>query len=113
VERTVFGVPSAIFPKSAISNQQSEMNHVITFHPNGHATTLYTDRIDLRQLGQLNVKRASSVEFNNATGEWEVRWLPSVNPEAGRYVPIPKEPPVFTHKSREECLRWEHEQMNQ
>jgi hypothetical protein len=77
--------------------------HKITFHPNGTASTLYTEALPLRELGELKIERASSIEFNNATQEWEAL----IYPVSGiRY-------PVFSHPSRQACLRWEHEQLNQ
>lgn len=77
-------------------------SHTITFHPTGEATTVWTDKLPLRELGTLSVRRASRIEFNAATQEWEVRW-----------THMPCVLPVFSHPSREECLRWEHEQLNQ
>ena len=45
---------------------------VITFAPNGSARCLYSELIDLHQIGQLNVARASNVEFSAAKQRWEV-----------------------------------------
>jgi hypothetical protein len=80
------------------------MQHTITFHPNGRATTLYTDKLPLRELGQLSVQRASLIEFNDSTQEWEVFFLPIPHSK----IRIPN----FSHPSREACLAWEHDQLN-
>jgi hypothetical protein len=79
------------------------MDHILTFHSNGTATTLYTDKLPLRELGTLAVQRASKIEFNNSTQEWEVRFT----------FGEPPAEPAFSHPSREECLKWEREQLNQ
>jgi hypothetical protein len=44
------------------------------------------------------MQRASTVEFNEATQLWEVRVPRSLGPKT--YV-------LFSHKSRETCLKWE------
>ena len=68
----------------------------ITFNPDGSASALYTDAFPLRALGTLTVRRASWIDFNEHTQQWEVRLSPHADD------------PVFTHPSREECIRWEH-----
>jgi len=40
---------------------------------NGNVHSLYTDLIDLSQLGKMKVSRASNVEFDNDTQTWSVK----------------------------------------
>lgn len=72
---------------------------VIRFNPDGSAKCLWTDRIDLTQIGNLKVRRASRIEFDNASGLWEV-WI------QGQAIAI------FRATSRQACLDFEHETMN-
>ena len=74
--------------------------HVITFAPDGTARSLWTEALPLRELGQLEIQRASTVEFNAATQQWEARL--TSNPEAA----------AFSHPSRETCLQWERNSIN-
>ena len=59
---------------------------------------IYTETIDLQQIGVLDVSRASEIEFNPDTQQWEVFDYTGVR--------------VFTDPSRETCLRWEREYFN-
>jgi hypothetical protein len=72
-------------------------NHVITFAQDGTAHCLWTDAVPLRQLGLLNVERASTIEFNSSEQMWEVRLTSNPGVVA------------FSHSSREACLQWEKE----
>ena len=72
---------------------------VIHFQPDGTGAGLYTELIDLREIGVLDVSRASNVEFNIEFQQWEVF-------DFTGHV-------VFTHPSREECLRWERIHFNE
>ena len=75
------------------------MNHLLTFKPDGTATTLWTEAIALPSLGRLTIRRASTVEFNTATQKWEVR--------------LPRRRDVlFAHTSRSKCLQWEQRYFN-
>ena len=65
----------------------------LSFRPDGSAFGLYTEAIDLRSIGKLNVKRASRIEFDNANQVWCVSDL------QGRRL--------FSSPSRGECLHWE------
>jgi hypothetical protein len=69
----------------------------ITFNPNGTASCLYTELIDLHSLGSLEVTRASQIEFNNDTQQWEVKDL------TGQVL--------FSHAQRKECIEWEHQNL--
>lgn len=66
----------------------------LTFNPDGTCECIYTENIDLRQLGILTISRASDIVFSRSRQEWDV------------YV---KGELLFSHASREECLRWERE----
>jgi hypothetical protein len=67
----------------------------LLFLPDGTAQGLYTEAIDLSALGRLTVRRASSIEFDNATQAWWVRL-----PKLGR---------VYCSPSRATCLEWEQQ----
>lgn len=75
------------------------MNAIFTFHETGNCTTLWTEQIPLEELGQLEISRASTIEFNSDKQEWEVRFSNS------RDV-------VFSNKSRAACIAWEIETLN-
>jgi hypothetical protein len=70
----------------------------LTFDTHGQVRGLYTEALDLRTLGPLQMRRASDIEFNAATQEWEVRG-------------IDDNQLLFTHASRESCLRWERDNL--
>jgi hypothetical protein len=72
--------------------------NTITFTPDGIGHGLYTEVIDLAAVGSLAIERATNVEFNHATQEWEVR--------------DPSGQLLHAHDSREVCLAWEHERFN-
>ena len=77
------------------------MQHLFVLDPeSGHLSGLYQETIPLRQLGHVEMQRASTVEFNSRTQRWEVR--------------LASEPErvAFSHPSRETCLTWEHEHFN-
>ena len=69
----------------------------ITFSPNATASCLHTDAIPLQSLGYCRTRRASWIDFNENTQEWEVRFAPhSLTCE-------------YSHPSRQSCLDWELE----
>ena len=71
----------------------------ISFTPDGIGRGFYTEEIDLTAVGPLSVERATSVEFNQAAQQWEVRDL------SGQLL--------HDHPSRAECLAWEQQHFNQ
>ena len=71
---------------------------IITFPLSGRAKALYTEDINLRSLGALHIERATQIEFNNATQQWDV-----LNLDAK---------PLFSSVSREDCLDWEQLEYN-
>lgn len=71
---------------------------VLKFDPAGNGHGLFTEAIDLSSLGILEVVRASSIEFNNSTQQWEVK------DAAGELH--------FSHPSRQACLDWERQYFN-
>ena len=72
---------------------------VIHFQPDGTGCGLYTELIDLREIGTLDVSRASNIEFNTEFQQWDVFDF------TGRVV--------FTDPSRAACLRWERIHFNE
>jgi hypothetical protein len=65
--------------------------------PDGNINGLYSDEIDLYELGQVhNVRRASNVEFNETKQVWQV--IKSLTNKV-----------VFEHKSRTRAIEWEIE----
>ena len=74
------------------------MNPVLTFEPDGVVRCLHTDAIPLQTLGTLEVQRATSIEFNASTQQWEVK-------DAAGAI-------LFTKPSRSRCLAWEVEHFN-
>ena len=68
---------------------------VILFDSAGAAHCLYSELLDLRRLGRLQVRRATRIEFNADTQLWDVL------PAEGVSVAL------FSAPTRSECLAWE------
>ena len=73
--------------------------HVLTFTASGEGHGLYTEAIALGSIGRLTLRRATTIEFNETSQQWEVH-------DAGGVL-------LHTHPSREVCLAWEHRHFNQ
>ena len=71
--------------------------HTISFTPDGTAYCLWTEALQLHELGHLEITRASTIEFNNADQKWGVKDL------KGRVL--------FFSRSRAACLEWEQENL--
>ncbi len=74
------------------------MNAVLTFKPDGIVVGLYTEAIPLHSIGALKVNRLTEIEFNDSTQQWEAR---------DRIGDV-----LFSHRSRQRCLDWEHREFN-
>lgn len=70
---------------------------VLTFDPSGQGSCLYTELIDLQQIGSLHVTRASTIEFNEEEQVWEVRAEGEL---------------LVSNRSRSVCLAWEQQHFN-
>ncbi len=70
---------------------------VITFNEAGAGSCLYTELIDLQQIGRLEVTRATTIEYNNKSQFWEVKNL--------------KGTVLYFSRSRTACLAWEHQEL--
>ena len=70
------------------------MSQTLRFNPGGHIDCLYTEAVDLRALGRLQVVRATDIRFNDQEQLWKVH-----DANIGSVI--------FSHESRNECLRWE------
>lgn len=57
---------------------------IFEFNPNGTAKMIYTEEIDLNELGELNISRASHVE-PTASGKWTANMAPVGGPVLGPY----------------------------
>ena len=73
--------------------------HEIHFFDDGRCSCLHTDLFPLQSLGTITTRRASSVEFNEASQEWEVRFA-----ETPEIV-------SFSDPSRDACLEWERAEL--
>lgn len=71
--------------------------HIITFQLDGTARCLWTDAVPLQALGRLEVRRASTIEFDEATQQWQVR---------DRHGQL-----RFLALSRAACLEWEQQHL--
>jgi len=74
------------------------MKTTLRFNPDGQVDCLWTEAIDLRKLGKLEITRASDIRFNPATQEWDVHEY-----STGKVL--------FSHESRTECLTWENQNL--
>ena len=74
------------------------MSHTLRFTPGGRIDCLYTEAVDLRALGRLQVVRATDIRFNNSTQQWDVH-----DADTGSVL--------FSHPTRSGCLLWEHENL--
>jgi hypothetical protein len=68
---------------------------VLRIDPAAQVHCFYTEAINLAQIGRLEVRRASTVEFNDNNQQWEVR-----DPSGLR---------LYSHPSRAMCLAWEQQ----
>ena len=75
------------------------MNATLTIDQQGTITGFYTELIELHQLGRLEITRATTIEFNASTQQWEVK-------DAAGAI-------LHTNPSRSCCLAWEVEHFNQ
>ncbi|MCE9616546.1 MAG: hypothetical protein K8T26_19905 [Lentisphaerae bacterium] len=69
----------------------------LTFTPDGLGHGLYTETIPLGAIGQLQIERATLIEFNNETQYWRVYDHEGF--------------PLFNSPSREACLEWERQHL--
>lgn len=74
------------------------MKATLRVHPCGRVDCLYTEAIDLRALGRLEVFRATDIRFNERTQQWDVRCA-----STGQLL--------HSDPSREACLVWERENL--
>jgi len=70
------------------------MISVLRFDPTGRVACLYTEAVELRSLGRLEVTRAADLRFNEETQEWQVH-------------AIGDDAVLHADPSRDACLIWE------
>ena len=70
------------------------MSQTLRFNLGGQIDCLYTEAINLRVLGRLQVVRATDIRFNPNKQQWDVHAA-----DTGQVL--------FSHPSRNECLSWE------
>jgi hypothetical protein len=74
------------------------MSQTLRFNPGGRIDCLYTEAIDLRALGRLQVFRATDIRFCEKSQQWNVRCAAT-----GKLL--------HRDPSREACLQWEREHL--
>jgi len=75
------------------------IQHVLHFAPDGTGAGLYTELVDLHEIGRLDVCRATTVAFDDTSQCWEVHDFTGHR--------------LFTHRSRQACLDWERRHFNE
>jgi hypothetical protein len=71
------------------------MRATLRFDDAGRVACLYTEAVDLRALGRLQVVRATDIRFNDQSQLWEVLCASSGDL-------------LHADPSRGDCLAWEH-----
>ena len=74
---------------------------VIQFSTDGTGKAVYTEALPLGEIGCLTMKRASVVDFNETSQEWEVRFCDE--PDRVQY----------SNPSRSNCISWEVATLNE
>lgn len=74
------------------------MKTTLRFNPCGQVDCLYTEAIDLRALGRLEVFRATDIRFCQRSQRWNVRCA-----STGKLL--------HSDPSRENCLTWERDNL--
>ena len=75
------------------------MSAVLIVTPAGLCECLYSEAIDLAKLGDLSVRRATDIAFDNGSQEWKVRDMDGSE--------------LYGHCSREACLNWERDHLQE
>jgi len=97
--------------------------HVISCHPSGLMEAVQNDELSLREFGRVQMERASDVTWDEKHQIWKavirpefrktdhmVQHYGSVGTKENGYKLF--RPWVFVHKSREKCIEWELEYLN-
>jgi hypothetical protein len=71
----------------------------LSFDTTGVGSCLYTEAIALQNIGNLEITRATNIEFNHTKQAWEVRDL--------------ENQVLYSNASRQQCLSWEQQNYNQ
>ena len=75
------------------------MKLVLTFDQSGIGRCLYSELINLTEIGSLTISRATTIEFNPTEQQWEVK-------DTANQI-------LYTNACRQTCLDWEHQHFNQ
>lgn len=78
---------------------QADDVHVIRIRRDGSLESLHDDALKLEMLGPREIRRASHVEFDEATQRWTV-----ADAKTGEIL--------YSHVSRARCLAWERAHFN-
>ncbi len=74
------------------------MKTTLRFQPCGRIDCMYTDAMDLRVLGRLQIFRATDIRFCEKSQQWKVRCA-----STGKLL--------LSDPSREACLEWERQNL--
>ena len=81
-------------PNHLSNRKRNTMNIQISFKPDGTAQCLWTEALPLHELGRLEIHRATNIEFNNTTQQWNRRLF---CPLRQLYPPLLFHPVLYTH----------------
>jgi hypothetical protein len=77
-----------------VFKRDNSQSMVLRLRSDGSRCAVWNDNFPIEELGTPRISRASNVEFNPITREWEV-------------VMAGETEPRFSHKLRSECIKWE------
>lgn len=88
-----------------VRKRQETHRHILRIDPDGTLRTLWTDAIPLAELGDLTVKRASEIVFDDVHQDWTIKLVDQS--QRSQWTGT-----IHRSLSRTACLAWERDYFN-